>query len=116
MKGNRHSIVEAGIESLVARIAENVRRGMAAGELEVCESGEQVVYGRRTAQVAGIFPKSGAGKYYCRRAVLSFDLELNVPIRAEIYDWDETLLESYGFEALVLNAGLSIADFAIGKP
>ena len=116
MKGNRHSIVEAGIESLVARIAENVRRGKAAGELEAHERGEEVVYGRRTARVEGVFPKNGAGKYYCRRAVLSFDLGLKVPIRAEIYDWDESLLESYGFEELALNAGLVAADFAIGKP
>jgi hypothetical protein len=62
-----------------------------------------------------VFPNKPAAKYYCRRAVLSFDVEHRVPIRAEICDWDETLLESYGFEQLALDAKLVEADFAIGR-
>jgi hypothetical protein len=115
MKGNRHAVTEAGIESLVARIAENVRRGLVAREIETRDAGDAVVYGRATRRLEGVFPKSGQGKYYCRRAVLSFDLERRVPILAEIYDWDETLIERYGYEDLKLDVGLSDADFAAGK-
>ncbi len=115
MKGNRHSVVEAGIETLVVRIADNVRRGLAAGEIETRDAGDAVVYGRAARRLEGVFPKSGQGKYYCRRAVLSFDLERKVPILAEIYGWDEALLERYGYEDLKLDAGLGEGDFAIGK-
>jgi hypothetical protein len=111
MKGNRHAVTEAGIESLVQRIADNLRRGRAAGEVETRDGGEETVYGRRTARLEGVFPVTARARYYCRRAVLSFDLETRVPIRVEIYDWDEALLELYGFEDLKLDAGLREADF-----
>jgi hypothetical protein len=115
MKGNRHVIVEAGIESLVERLTDNLRRGRLAGELEVRSGGLESVYGRETVRLEGSFPASAAGRYYCRRAVLSFDIEKKVPIRAEIYDWDDALMEVYGFEDLRLDAGLTEADFALGR-
>jgi hypothetical protein len=115
MKGNRHSIVEAGIEQLITRVADNVRRGQAAGELEVRVGGEEQVFGRRSLRLEGVFPKSGADRYYCHRAVLSFDVEKKVPILVSIYDWDDALVECYGYENLALDAGLSEADFALGR-
>jgi hypothetical protein len=115
MKGNRHSIVETGIELLIERVGDNVRRGQAAAELEVRSGGEELVYGRRTVLIEGVFPKSGAARYYCHRAALHFDIEKKVPIQVAIYDWDDVLVERYGYEELVLNAGLAEADFAIGR-
>ena len=115
MRGNRHAIVEAGIESLVERLTDNLQRGRLAGELEVRGGGLEPVYGRQTVRLEGSFPASATGRYYCRRAVLSFDIERKVPIRAEIYDWDEALIERYGFEDLELDARLSESDFALGR-
>jgi len=38
-------------------------------------------------------------------------VETKLPVRVNIYDWDDTLLESYGYETVKLNAGLTEADF-----
>ncbi|MGO9613902.1 MAG: DUF1571 domain-containing protein [Dissulfurispiraceae bacterium] len=58
-----------------------------------------------------VFPKNRANSYYCYRALINFDVETKLPVRVNIYDWDDTLLEGYGYEAVKLNAGLTEADF-----
>jgi len=53
---------------------------------------------------------------YCYRALMNFDVETKLPIRVHIYDWNDTLIESYGYEATTLDAGLTEADFDPNNP
>jgi hypothetical protein len=112
MKNNRHSIVESGLGQLVERIAQNLRRGRAAGELQVRERGLEMLYGRRVKVMEGVLPKDPTKRYYCHRALLFVDTERRVPIRVQIHDTNDVLVEDYGFEDLVLDAGLT--DQALG--
>ncbi len=111
MKGNRHPVTESGIENLVKLIRRNFEKGVSAREIDLREQGEERVYGRTTKRVEVIFPKSKAKSYYCHRALINLDVETKLPIRVRIYDWDDALLESYGYEAVKLNAGLTESDF-----
>jgi hypothetical protein len=111
MKGNRHPITESGIESLVKKIGADLRKGLAAGDFTAKDHGEETVYGRKTAKIEGIFPKDAAKGYYCHRCTVNLDVEQKVPIRVEIFDDRDQLVESYGFESLNLDAGLSDKDF-----
>lgn len=116
MKGNRHPITEAGLENLTKLIGNELRRGITAGEIELKDLGEEMIYGRKARKIEGIFPKEKEKGYYCYRAVISLDIELKVPIKSMIYDWQDQLIESYGYEQLKLNAGLSDADFDTRNP
>lgn len=109
MKGNRHPITEAGLENLIKLIGNEFRRGIAAGEIRFKDHGEEIIFGRKTRKIETIFSKEK--DYYCYRAVISLDVELKVPIKSMIYDLEERLIESYGYEQLRLNPGLTDADF-----
>ncbi len=116
MRENRHPITESGLENLVKLIAEQVRRGVASGELASRDRGEDEVFGRRTRKLEGIFPGDERKGYYCYRTVLDMDVEAKVPIRILVYDWEDRLIENYGFEDLRLNAGLAEEDFNPDNP
>ncbi|MFI5293832.1 MAG: DUF1571 domain-containing protein [Thermodesulfovibrionales bacterium] len=111
MKGSRHPVTDSGLENLVKLIRENFEKGVKAREIDLREQGEERVYGRTTKRVEIIFPKNNAGSYYCYRALINLDVETKLPVRVHIYGWDDTLLESYGYEAIKLDAGLTEADF-----
>lgn len=111
MKGSRHPVTDAGIENLVKLIRRNLEKGVSSREIDLREHGEEKVYGRTTKKVEIVFPKNRAKSYYCHRALINLDVETKLPVRVQIYDWDDTLLESYGYEAVKLDAGLTEADF-----
>ena len=111
MKGNRHPVTDSGLEHLVRLLRENWEKGVKAHEIDLREQGKERVYGRTTKRLEIIFPKNKVRGYYCYRALINLDVETKLPVRVHIYDWDDTLLESYGYEAVKLDAGLTEADF-----
>lgn len=116
MKNSRHPITDSGLGNLINLIGKNMRRGMRTGELEFKENGEETVYGRKTQKVELLFPKDKAKGYYCYRAIINLDAEMKLPLRVQIYDWDDMLIENYGYENLKLNAGLTDTDFDPKNP
>lgn len=111
MKGNRHPVTDSGLEHLVRLLRENWEKGVKAREIDLREQGEERVYGRTTKRLEIIFPKNKVRSYYCYRALINLDVETKLPVRVHIYDWDDALLERYGYEAVKLDAGLTEADF-----
>ncbi len=116
MQGSRHPITDTGLEHMVRLIYENLAKGMKTGEVDFRNHGRENVYGQGTLKTEIIFPRNRAKGYYCYRAVLYLDTVKKLPIRVQIYDWDNMLVESYGYEALKLDAGLSEADFDPDNP
>lgn len=116
MKGNRHPITHSGIEYLVKNIKKDLCKGIKAGEFKLKEHGEEIIYGRKTKHVEGIFPKDKSKGYYCYRIIMNLDIENKVPIKVKVFDWDDKLIECYGYEDLKLNAGLTFNDFDPKNP
>jgi len=116
MENARHPITEAGLENLVKKIGSNLRRGLRAGELTSKDRGEQTVYGRKTREIEGILPKDPSKGYYCYRCIVNLDVETKMPIKTRIFDWQDQLVESYGYEHLSLDPGLSDEDFDPKNP
>jgi outer membrane lipoprotein-sorting protein len=116
MEHSRHPVTEAGLELLVKRIGSDLRRGLRAGELISKDRGEQTVYGRNTREIEGILPKDPSKGYYCYRCIVNLDIETQMPIRTQIFDWENQLVECYGYERLSLNPGLSDKDFDPKNP
>jgi outer membrane lipoprotein-sorting protein len=110
-KGNRHPITESGLGHLVKLIEENLRKGAKVAELKFIGHGEETVYGHKTKKVELIFPKDEARGYYCYHAIINIDVEKKLPLKVQIYDWEDNLIEKYGYEELKLDPGLTDADF-----
>ena len=115
-ENSRHPITEAGLEILVKKIGSNLQRGLRAGELTSKDRGEQTVYGRKTRELEGILPKDPSKGYYCYRCIVNLDVETKMPIKTRIFDWEDQLVECYGYEHLNLNPGLSDKDFDPKNP
>lgn len=116
MKRNRHPITESGLGHVVKLIGENLRKGIRTGNLKFQQHGEETMYGRKTHRVEIIFPQDKAKGYYCYRVNINLDVEQKVPIKIQIYDWDDILIETYGYEGLNLNPGLTDVDFDTENP
>lgn len=116
MKGSRHPVTDSGLANLVKLIRTNVEMGTRAGEIELLELGVERVYGRATEKIEIIFPRGASGRYYCRRAVINVDMENKIPVRTLIFDWNDLLVENYGYEAIKLDAALTDADFDPENP
>ncbi len=116
MKGNRHPVTDSGLDHLVRLFRDHMRRGVKGKEIDFKKGGEETLYGRRTQRVEILSPRDKAKGYYCYRAVLNLDMERRVPIKIRIYDWGNNLIESYGYEDLKFNVGLSDADFSPKNP
>jgi len=111
MQGSRHPITEAGLEYLIKLLGENFRRGWGSGELEYRMVREELLYGRKTILIEARFSKEPRNHYYCYRSLLNFDMETKIPIRVQVFDWENQLIGDYGYENLRINAGLTDADF-----
>ncbi len=116
MKGNRHPITESGLGHLIELIGENLSRGIKNGDLKFIKHSEETMYGCQTRKIELIFPRNEAKCYYCYRAIINIDVEKNLPLKVQIYDWNDTLIENYGYEDLKLNAGLTVFDFDPKNP
>jgi hypothetical protein len=111
MQNSRHPVTDIGVHHLVLTIVSNMNRAINAGEMTSLDHGEKNVYGRKTRQLEGILPKNASKGYYCYRCVVNLDLENKMPIFTQIFDWNNRLVESYGYENLQVNPGLTDKDF-----
>jgi hypothetical protein len=95
---------------------DNIREGLRSREFECRRGKEGTVYGRRIQSLELIFPRDHRNGYYCYRCIISLDIEKRVPIRVQVFDWEDRLIEDYGYEDLTFNAGLTDADFDPRNP
>jgi hypothetical protein len=110
-KDSRHAITDVGIGRLLELIADNTARGLPRDELRVEPGGPQVIFDRPTQRYSLHFPADPAKRYYCMTAIIDVDQQYQLPIYAEIFDWQGKLIERYGYRDLRLNPGLTDADF-----
>ena len=112
----RHPVTEVGIGNLLRIIGQDARRAARNEVLAVIDRGVKDIAGRPAQVVEGILPSDPDAGYYCRRVVVSFDLEHHLPVRAVIYDWTDQLVEEYTYTQLRLNPGLTTRDFDPENP
>ena len=116
MGGSRHPITEVGLGHLLKLFGDNLQRGLRSGQLEYRRGKEGTAYGRRIQPMELIFPRELRNGYYCYRSIISLDIEKKVPIRIQVFDWEDRLIEDYGYEDLMLSAQLTNADFDPRNP
>lgn len=111
LKYNRHTIKEAGLGYVLDLVLANARLAQGDKEASIAYEKEDRVGNRPTWRFKGVFP-SGRG-YYGHVVYLDFDQQLGLPVRIEVYGWQDEFLEAYSYTDLKLNPGLREADFDI---
>jgi hypothetical protein len=111
MEQNRHPVTEAGLHYLMKLITDNVKTGIARKEYTPVDHGNFTTLGRPVHRFEGVFNAKDRSTYYCHRAVIDMDMERKIPIRVQIFDWDNNMVENYGYENVVINPGLTDKDF-----
>jgi hypothetical protein len=111
MAGHGHAITEAGLAYMTAQIGAGVRRAAARAEFIGVDHGPDMIYGKPVTRIEAIFPRDPARGYAGYRVIIWADRAAALPLRTELYDFDNRLFETYGYEDLVLNPGLTSADF-----
>ncbi len=111
MKNNLRPLTETGIGFLVKTVGANIRKAIELGELSFTEHGEETVYERKTRRLEIILPKEKTKGCDAYRLIINQDITNKILIKCEVYDWDDHLVESYGYKHLELNASLTDADF-----
>lgn len=116
MDGNLRPVTSMGIGYLLEAVATNIRKAIKVGEVAFAKHGEEPVYGRKTQVLEVRFPRARAKDYDGYRYVINQDVETKMLVRIRIYDRDDRVLESYGYENLDLGARLANVDFDPNNP
>jgi len=104
MQENRHSIVEAGVGHITQRLYDQFSQAREQGALTARYLGTERYLDRPTWKIMRVL-EDGGYRYW------NIDMELLLPIRVVTYDAFHQLQETYSFQDLALNVGLTDADF-----
>lgn len=114
LKYNRHTIREAGLGYVLELIKRDYQKARTDQEARLSTATETSIDARPAWHFEGNFP---AGKaYYGHIVKLDFDQQTHLPVRIQVYGWQNELLEAYTYTQLKLNVGLSAVDFDIHNP
>ena len=116
LKGNRYPITEAGIGKIIARILKDANRANTEGVLKLTDKGIVDRSGRKTRMIVVQLPNNPKRGFSTPRCNLWIDVENGLPIRAEMYDFTGRKVESYEYQALMLNVDLMDSDFDRNNP
>jgi outer membrane lipoprotein-sorting protein len=101
---------------LLDLLVDNVQRGTREAAVTVEYTGPRTTLDRPAQRYILHLPNDQSQGYYCKTAVVDIDRDHRLPIYIEIFDWDNQLVERYGYRDLRLNPGLTDEDFDPKNP
>jgi hypothetical protein len=109
MKKTRHPITESHLGFTIQLMRQNLQKAKneKVGKIEFVN--EQIFNNRKVKIFNAEFPPDKG--FYCHNIYIYLDDLLNLPVRFDVYDWNDKLLESYTFSDLKINVGLKESDF-----
>lgn len=114
LKNNRHTIEQVHFGFFIDRIKHDLDMARGDPTAVIKINGEELLDGVPTLGFVGEF--GGNKEYYGKRVIINIAKGNNLPVKIEVYGWDDCLLESYYFTDIVLNAGLKDSDFTADNP
>ena len=105
----RHSIRSAGLHNLMTSLIQQFELAAENGHLKTEYHGIEKIGKRDTHKVERILqPDEG---YYCYRLILNVDKDTGLPVRIQVFDWDNTLVERFTYKNIDLSTSLTDEDF-----
>lgn len=103
-----YDIEDAGIGSFLEDFTKIVEKGQAAGILKVNFLAGAA--GGETAEVIFDDPAKSSD-YFARRIVVSFDPRTHLPVKMNLYDWEDQPTGIYSYEDVQVNLAAEDAEF-----
>ncbi|MFH2007091.1 MAG: DUF1571 domain-containing protein [bacterium] len=110
-RGTNHRITEVGLHHLVALLEQDYVRAQPRGHLERVNHGLVELDGRPVYKIESRLPPDPALGYYCHRVVHYTDYVNAIDVKAEVYDFEDRLKETFHYRELTVDPGLTDHDF-----
>jgi hypothetical protein len=115
-RGSNHTCTEIGMKYLLFMIENDYRKVIAKGQLQRKSEGMVEVDGVKVYKEESWMPRDKKLGYYCYHMTHYLDFLRSLEIKAEVYNWDDELQESYYYTEIKLNSGLTDKDFDPANP
>lgn len=115
-RGHPYPITGFGLNRLVERTQEQLLHGWLQDELEARFLGVMTYTEQPCYVFEFVFPNSRWRMYPHYRMVMYWDITRRIPIKLELFDWNDRLAEGHAFHRLRLNVSLSDTDFQPTNP
>ncbi len=118
MRGNRHTILEAGIGNIVKTSIDDLmwsEKHPEAG-FKLSDCGEVNLYGTMTHCIEILRPVKRKPTDYAHRIKMYIDNATGLPVGVQIWDYKGIFVENYAFSKVKLNVGLTDKDFSPDNP
>ncbi len=117
MRGTNHPAVEVGLKFMLELNLREYKKAFANKELARKNHGIQMVDGHRVFAMENIMTKNNpAAKYYCHRVIQYMDYQRGLEPKAEVFNFNDQLKESFTYTKIKINAGLTDRDFDPENP
>ncbi|MBU1056464.1 MAG: DUF1571 domain-containing protein [Proteobacteria bacterium] len=114
MKYNRHTVFESDFSHIIDLIENNYNKAKTNKEVSIEIKKEYILDGRQTYLIKAVFPRKQC--YYGHIIYIYLDKQLMLPIKIEVYGWDNELLEMYYYSDIKINNCFSDMEFDIKNP
>ncbi len=108
-KMSRHSILESDLGFTIQLMRRNLQKAKSLGVGKIDYIKDMTFNNRRVNLFKAEFPANKG--FYGHSIFIYLDKLLVLPVKFEVYDWQNTLIESYTFSNLKINVGLKEIDF-----
>ena len=115
-RGTRHKVTETGLSHLIQMIEKDHIKAVAEGDYKRVDHGFVELSGQSVYKMESILSDDPSDGYYCYRVVHYIDFIRALDLRVEIYGWDNQLMESFQYDELKVNQGLTDWDFDPRNP
>jgi hypothetical protein len=115
-KGTNHLVTEIGLHNLLARMAGDFEKAGPRGHIRRVNHGIVDLDGVKLYKMESILPRDPSLGYYCHRMLHSMDYANAIEVAAEIYGFDNQLLERFEYRQVRINPPLFDADFDPRNP
>ncbi len=116
MRGTNHTVQEVGMRYLLGMIKTDWQKSHKTGDLTRKNYGIQKLGGHNVYVMESIQQKNPNVDYYCHKLRHYIDYTRSMEIKAEVYGWDNQLLERYTYLNIKLNTDLTDKDFDPENP
>ena len=115
-RGTNHYITDIGLKFLFRTIETDYRKAAPRNVIKRINHGIIDLDGVRVYKMETILPRDQSAGFYCYRTMHYIDFLRSMEVKAEMYNWDNVMYESYHYIQIKPNPGFTERDFDPANP
>lgn len=115
-RGTNHYITDLGLKFLFRTIEADYRKAAPKNHQQRINHGIVMLEGVRVYKMESILPRDKSLGYYCYRIIHYIDFMNSLEVKAEMFDWNNVMWESYHYTQIKPTPGFTERDFDPDNP